>query len=76
MLKQLGVSSDQDITVRRRRLAVVLRIFRAYGAVAADFVQDLGYSDVLLVLQSEASRPALGVEERVIVDELAGYYSQ
>ncbi len=72
-----GVLSEQDTTVRKRRLAVVCRIFRAYGAMASDFVMDLGFSDLLEILRchtTDGETKKLTADEAAIVNELVAAY--
>lgn len=72
-----GILTETDATVRRRRLAVVCRIYRAYGTVASGFVQELGFVDgleVLLHSEQYDVQPKLTAEETAIVAELVAYY--
>ena len=66
-----GLLQEGDATVRRRRLAVVCRILRAYGALAVELVADLGLQDQLVVLFTDKDiTPKLSKEERDILAEI------
>jgi len=45
-----GLLQESDAGVRRRRLAIICRILRAYGAPAVQLVNDLGFQVFLLSL--------------------------
>lgn len=63
-----SVQSEQDGTVRKRRLSIICRILRAYGVLASALAAELGYLgnvDTLL------NRPASHDQEVKILKELA-----
>ena len=62
---------ENDSSVRRRRLAVICRILRAYGRAAVTLVKDLGFHDQLLVLYSDRTiKPAVNKDEQDILAEI------
>lgn len=66
-----GLLEEADLTVRRRRLAIICRIFRAYGRPAVDLAVDLGFEDQLRIMYGDSSfQPALTKEEREILAEI------
>lgn len=66
-----GLIQETDISVRRRRLAVICRIFRAYGSVALQLVSDLGFQDQLTILHSDRDiTPPVTKEEKEILAEI------
>jgi hypothetical protein len=71
-----GLLQESDVLVRRRRLAVICRILRAYGKVAVKLVKDLGFNDQLLILQHDADiQPKITKEERDILAEINHVFS-
>lgn len=66
-----GLIQESDVSVRRRRLAVICRIFRAYGPVALQLAADLGFQDQLTILHSDKDiKPPVTKEEREILAEI------
>lgn len=66
-----GLLQESDASTRRRRLAVICRILRAYGKTAVQLVKDLGFHDQLLVLQGDRDiKPPVSKEERDILAEV------
>jgi len=62
-----GVVSETDATVRKRRLAIALRIIRAHGRLAVSFVRDLGFEsafpNILAQLQAAGGHATAGSQE-------------
>lgn len=66
-----GLLQESDVTVRRRRLAVICRILRAYGQAAVKLVTDLGFHDQFLTLyRDKGIQPPVAKEEREILAEI------
>ena len=65
-----GLAEEGDPQVLRRRLSVVCRIIRAYGAVAAELVRDLGLADLFNGLCSRGGKESLGAAVVDIVNEI------
>lgn len=62
---------ESDSTARRRRLAVICRILRAYGRAAVILVDDLGFHEQLQTLFSDKSiSPPVTKDERDILSEI------
>ncbi len=66
-----GLLQESDGNVRRRRLAVICRILRAYGKSAVQLVSDLGFADQLVVLHTDRDIvPKVSKEEQDILAEI------
>jgi hypothetical protein len=66
-----GLLQESDSSTRRRRLAVICRILRAFGNSAVQLVNELGFHDQLLVLYTDKDiTPKLTKEEREILAEI------
>ena len=70
-----GIVSETDSTVRKRRLAIVLRTLRAHGSIATSFVRDLGFETAfptmlaqLRAARGSSSASAVDSEEAILLD--------
>jgi hypothetical protein len=68
-----GLDHEADPTVRRRKLSLICRLFRAYGKAAVELVSDLGFADELRLLPSRV-KPALSKEEVAVLKEVNYYF--
>jgi len=69
-----GVSTEKDAVVRKRRLAIACRIGRTFGNAASSLMNDLGFSDGLQVLKSDADiKPEVSTDEKAMIGELLHY---
>jgi len=66
------VETESEQKVRQRRLQVVCRVIRAYGQVASNFVQDLGFFDTFKKMLEEHKhiQPQLSTMEIAVLSEL------
>ena len=65
------IISEADANVRSRRLAIICRIQRAYGALASTFIEELGFKDMFRNLRQDTSiMPKITTLEEKILDEL------
>lgn len=73
-----GLFEEKDGLVRKRRLAVICRVTRAFPSLAASLIRELGFGEVLDAMKATAQTlsPPLTSEELAIVDELRCHLSR
>ena len=67
-----NILDETDTITRRRRLAVICRILRAYGKTAIELIQELDLYSSLLTLSKEKN---LTKEEKEIIHEINHIFS-
>jgi hypothetical protein len=63
-----NLSNEQDPVVRKRRLAIALRILRSNGTVAVDFVRELGFHSSFTSILSQLQAVAGNVDNGNTID--------
>ena len=67
---QSADEGEADKLVRRRKLAIILRIIRRYGKKAVDLLSDLGYDSSVKDMHRKASNISDGDEKTIIAEIL------